>query len=163
MSTASPNVPSSASAPDIAAIVRQVIEQLGASNVASARPAAAASPSATSSFAGANGVFGSVDEAVRAATEAFEQLERLGVEGRKKAIAHVRRIAIDDAEELGGMEFAETKIGRLDHKIEKLKVLGEKVPGVEFMQSEVFSGDHGLAVIEHAPFGVIGAITPVTP
>ncbi len=24
------------------------------------------------------------------------------------------------------------------------------------------SGDHGLAVIEHAPFGVIGAITPVT-
>jgi len=36
------------------------------------------------------------------------------------------------------------------------------VPGVEFMQSEVFSGDHGLAVIEHAPFGVIGAITPVT-
>ena len=162
MSTASPNVPSSASAPDIAAIVRQVIEQLGASNVASARPAAAASPSATGSFAGANGVFGSVDEAVRAATEAFEQLERLGVEGRKKAIAHVRRIAIDDAEELGAMEFAETKIGRLDHKIEKLKVLGEKVPGVEFMQSEVFSGDHGLAVIEHAPFGVIGAITPVT-
>ena len=60
------------------------------------------------------------------------------------------------------MELDETKIGRLEHKIEKLKVLGEKVPGVEFMQSEVFSGDHGLAVIEHAPFGVIGAITPVT-
>ena len=30
------------------------------------------------------------------------------------------------------------------------------------MRSEVFSGDHGLAVIEHAPFGVIGCITPVT-
>jgi aldehyde dehydrogenase len=30
------------------------------------------------------------------------------------------------------------------------------------MRSEVFSGDHGLAVIEHAPFGVIGVITPVT-
>jgi aldehyde dehydrogenase len=30
------------------------------------------------------------------------------------------------------------------------------------MRSEVFSGDHGLAVIEHAPFGVIGAVTPVT-
>ena len=26
----------------------------------------------------------------------------------------------------------------------------------------MFSGDRGLAVIEHAPFGVIGAITPVT-
>ena len=156
MSTATPH------APDIAAIVRQVLEQLGASGAVPPRPAGAPAPHAMDSFAGANGVFGSVDEAVRAATEAFEQLERLGVEGRRKAIAHIRRIAIDDAEELGRMEFAETGIGRLDHKIGKLKVLGEKVPGVEFLQSEVFSGDHGLAVIEHAPFGVIGAITPVT-
>jgi aldehyde dehydrogenase len=121
-----------------------------------------AGPVASTSLAGAHGVFSSVDEAVQAATDAFEQLERLGIEGRKKAISHIRRIAIEDAEELGRMEFAETKIGRLDHKIEKLGVLGEKVPGVEFLESQVFSGDHGLAVIEHAPFGVIGAITPVT-
>jgi aldehyde dehydrogenase len=40
--------------------------------------------------------------------------------------------------------------------------LGERALGVEFLRSEVFSGDHGLAVIEHAPFGVICAITPVT-
>jgi aldehyde dehydrogenase len=60
------------------------------------------------------------------------------------------------------MEMQETKIGRLAHKIEKLKTLGERSPGVEFLQSSVFSGDHGLAVIEHAPFGVICAITPVT-
>ena len=60
------------------------------------------------------------------------------------------------------MEMEETKIGRLPHKIEKLKTLGERAPGVEFLRSEVFSGDHGLAVIEHAPFGVICAITPVT-
>ena len=60
------------------------------------------------------------------------------------------------------MEMEETKIGRLAHKIEKLKTLGERSLGVEFLRSEVYSGDHGLAVIEHAPFGVIGAITPVT-
>jgi aldehyde dehydrogenase len=60
------------------------------------------------------------------------------------------------------MEMEETKIGRLAHKIEKLKTLGERSPGVEFLRSDAFSGDHGLAVIEHAPFGVIGAITPVT-
>ena len=154
---------STATAPDIAAIVRQVISELNIAGTPSgARPAQVAAPVAAASYAGANGVFGSVDEAVAAATEAFEQLERLGVEGRRKAIAHVRRISIADAEDLGRREFAETKIGRLEHKIEKLKVLGEKVPGVEFMGSEVFSGDHGLAVIVHAPFGVIGAITPVT-
>jgi len=161
----------STTAPDIAAIVRQVIAELAAGphqsrgshdGSTAAQPSVASGPVGSRSFTGAHGIFGSVDEAVRAAQEAFEQLERLGMEGRKKAIAHIRRISIDDAEELGTMEFAETKVGRLEHKIEKLKVLGDKVPGVEFMQSEVFSGDHGLAVIEHAPFGVIGAITPVT-
>lgn len=157
MSTATPDI----AQPDIAQIVRQVLAELAAG-----APAAQASTSSAlrsgGSFAGAHGVHGSVDDAVRAAQEAFEQLEKLGIEGRKKAIAHIRRIAIADAEELGRMEFEETKIGRLEHKIEKLKVLGEKVPGVEFMTSEVFSGDRGLAVIEHAPFGPIAAITPVT-
>ena len=65
---------STASAPDIAAIVRQVIAEITSS---AAKPAAAPSPStppsAAGSFAGANGIFGSVDEAVRAATEAFER------------------------------------------------------------------------------------------
>ena len=84
------------------------------------------------------------------------------LEDRKRIIGHIRRIAIDQCVELGTMEMEETKIGRLAHKIEKLKTLGERSPGVEFLRSEVFSGDHGLAVIEHAPFGVIGAITPVT-
>ncbi|MFM7040899.1 MAG: aldehyde dehydrogenase family protein [Planctomycetaceae bacterium] len=149
-------------AQDVAAIVRQVLAELRQTGAPAPRQAAPAGPVTGRSFAGHQGIFASVDEAVAAATEAFHHLERLGVEGRKRAIAHIRRIAIGDAEELGRMEFAETGIGRLEHKIEKLKVLGEKVPGVEFMTSEVFSGDHGLAVIEHAPFGVIAAITPVT-
>ena len=154
-----------ATAPDIREIVRQVIAELRSAAPVSAgvtTPAVATSPAGSGSFAGRHGIFDSVDDAVTAAQEAFEQLERLGMEGRRKAINHIRRISIDDSEELGRMEFVETKIGRLEHKIEKLKVLGERSPGVEFMRSEVFSGDHGLAVIEHAPFGVIGAITPVT-
>lgn len=152
---------------DIQSIVRQVIAELRAATPAAPAPVQAAAPVvagpvASESFAGRHGLFGSVDEAVRAAHEAFLQLERLGVEGRKRAIAHIRRISIEDSVELGTMEFEETRIGRLPHKIEKLRILGERSPGVEFMRSEVFSGDHGLAVIEHAPFGVIGAITPVT-
>ena len=113
-------------------------------------------------FAGRHGLFDDVDEAVAAAREAFEQLSERTMEDRKRIIDHIRRISIDQCVELGTMEMEETKIGRLDHKIEKLKTLGERTPGVEFLRSEVFSGDHGLAVIEHAPFGVIGAITPVT-
>ena len=157
----------SPTAPDIQEIVRQVIHELRRGVAGNAGPTAPQSAAASirtepSSHAGRYGVFDSVDEAVTASQAAFEQLEKLGMEGRRKAIAHIRRISIDDAEELGRMEFEETKIGRLIHKIEKLKVLGERSPGVEFLTSEVFSGDHGLAIIEHAPFGVIGAITPVT-
>ena len=113
-------------------------------------------------YAGRFGLFTDANEAVAAARDAFEQLSHRTIEDRKRIIDHIRRIAIDQSVELGTMEMNETKIGRLPHKIEKLKTLGEKSPGVEFMRSEVFSGDHGLAVIEHAPFGVIAAITPVT-
>jgi aldehyde dehydrogenase len=113
-------------------------------------------------YDGRYGVFTCVDEAVAAATEAFHKLSERTLEERKRAIEHIRRLSIDQCVELGTMEMEETKIGRLVHKIEKLKTLGERTPGVEFLRSEVFSGDHGLAVVEHAPFGVIGAITPVT-
>ncbi len=53
------------------------------------------------------------------------------------------------------------KIGRLEHKIAKLKAIKD-VPGVEFLRTDAISGSHGLMITEYAPFGVIGAITPVT-
>lgn len=133
-------------------VVTQVLAQMNG----------AAPACACHSYTGRYGVFTCVNEAVKAATEAFEQLSERTIAERKRIIDHIRRISIEQCVELGTMEMNETKIGRLEHKIEKLKTLGERTPGVEFMRSEVFSGDHGLAVIEHAPFGVIGAITPVT-
>jgi len=137
------------------ALVRQVVTQVLAE--VSGAPATTAT-----SYTGRRGVFEDVNQAAAAAREAFLQLSERTVEDRRTIIQHIRRIAIDQRVELGTMEMEETKIGRLEHKIEKLKALGEMTPGVEFLRSEVFSGDHGLAVIEHAPFGVIGAITPVT-
>lgn len=137
-------------------VVAEVLKNLNGSGVDSRAHAA------PKSFVGRRGIFTCVNEAVAAATEAFEQLSERTIEDRKKIIDHIRRISIDQCVELGTAEMNETKIGRLEHKIEKLKTLGLRTPGVEFMRSEVFSGDHGLAVIEHAPFGVIGCITPVT-
>ena len=107
------------------------------------------------------GVFQSVDQAVAAATEGFKKLSESPLASRSAIIECVRRICDEQAEELGRLEFEETKIGRLDHKIEKLKII-KLVPGVEFMRTDAVSGDHGLTVTEYAPFGVIGAITPVT-
>jgi aldehyde dehydrogenase len=135
----------------IRSVVAQVLAEVG--------PAPSMS---TQSYSGRLGIFQDANEAVAAARDAFEQLRERTLEDRKRIIGHIRRVSIDQCVELGTMEMNETRIGRLEHKIEKLKTLGEQTPGVEFMRSEVFSGDHGLAVIEHAPFGVIGAITPVT-
>src|SRR5262249_52939393 len=81
---------------------------------------------------------------------------------RRKAVDCIRRICKDRAEELGCEEFEETKIGRLPHKIEKLTVTAERIPGVEFLRTEAVSGENGISLTEYAPFGVIGAITPVT-
>lgn len=148
----------------IRSVVEQVISQVrnqstGASSVA-APAAATASPTIVAS--GQHGLFHNVDEAVAAARNAFEQLQKRPIEDRRKIIDIIREISISQSVELGTMEMEETKIGRLSHKIEKLKTLGERTPGVEFLKTECYSGDRGLAVIEHAPFGVIGAITPVT-
>src|SRR6476469_5192536 len=70
-------------------------------------------------------------------------------------------MARQNANAWGELELKETKIGRLDHKIEKLQIL-ELVPGVEFLKTNAFSGGNGVCLEEFAPFGVIGIVTPVT-
>lgn len=139
-----------ANAETIRSVVQEVLAQLGK-----------APKQTTPNRDGDLGVFQSVDQAVAAATEGFKKLSDSPLAYRTAIIDCVRKICDEQAEELGTLEFEETKIGRLDHKIEKLKII-KLVPGVEFIRTDATSGDHGLTVTEYAPFGVIGAITPVT-
>lgn len=108
------------------------------------------------------GVYDKMEDAVAAAHASFEKLRDAGVEARKKALGVIRRMSEEKAAEWGPLEFDETKIGRLDHKIEKLGICGRLVPGVEFLERMAFSGDFGLTIIDFAPWGVIGAVTPST-
>jgi len=108
------------------------------------------------------GVYEKMEDAVAAARRSFEKLREAGITGRKKAIAVIRKLCVENARSWAEIEFEETKIGRLEHKVEKLKICGDLVPGVEFMERTAFSGDFGLTVIDYAPWGVIGAITPST-
>ncbi len=73
----------------------------------------------------------------------------------------VKTLAEANAEVWGKQELEETKIGRLDHKIEKLKII-KLVPGVEWLRPDGRSGDHGITLEEYTPFGVVAAITPST-
>jgi aldehyde dehydrogenase len=108
------------------------------------------------------GVFPTVDSAVEAAGAAFEQFQKRGLTDRKKAVDVIRKICVEQADELGRLELEETRIGRLDHKIAKLKETIPKIPGVEYLRTENDTGDDGMTLTDYAPFGVIGAITPVT-
>ena len=61
------------------------------------------------------------------------RLQRKGVAARRKVEEIVKTLAEANAEPWGRMELEETKIGRLDHKIEKLKII-KLVPGVEWLR-----------------------------
>lgn len=111
---------------------------------------------------GVDGVFQTVNDAVAAAKAAFTRLSAAKMEVRAKAIECIREICIQQAEELGRFELEETKIGRLDHKIAKLSGVGKSIQGTEGLTTEAFSGDYGITLVEHAPYGVLGVITPVT-
>ena len=77
------------------------------------------------------GVFQDADEACAAAYAGFLQLRQKGVAARAKVVEIVKTMADAKAVEWGKIELEETKIGRLDHKIEKLKII-KLVPGVEW-------------------------------
>lgn len=147
----------------IADIAREVVARLRVqmqqprSNFA---PSAPQYPTMTSSAA-RDGVFLTVDEAVKAAQVAQKNVGDMSLEERGKMISIVRRVCIERSDELGRMELEETKVGRLDHKIQKLKNM-RFVLGVEAMRSDARSDKSGLCIIEHAPWGVIGMVLPVT-
>jgi aldehyde dehydrogenase len=107
------------------------------------------------------GVFQDANEACQAAQDAFFQLQRKGVAARRQIVDIVKGMAEANAEKWGKLELDETKIGRLDHKIEKLKII-KLVPGVEWLHPDSLSGDHGITLEEYTPFGVVGAVTPST-
>src|SRR2546421_2506820 len=125
------------------------------------RPEAEAHPHRISDPVGKFGIFDKVDDCVSAATDSQKKLARLSLDDRDAIVKLVKKMAKDNAQAWGKMEFDETKIGRLDHKIEKLQIL-ELVPGVEFLKTNANSGTNGVCLEEFAPFGVIGIITPVT-
>jgi aldehyde dehydrogenase len=142
--------------PMVAAIVQEVLERL--------QPHLASSgyaPAVPLALGGRDGVFASVDQAVKAATEAQGRLAAINLDEREAIVDIIRGICLERAEELGRRELAETKIGRLDHKIEKLKII-RRVLGTEALRTDARTDRSGVCLIEYAPFGVIGMVLPAT-
>jgi len=153
-------------------VVAEVLARLDGSPTPTTSPSPAApatcacngkghSTSATPARRGTFGVFQDANEACAAAHEAFQQLQQKGVAARRKIEEIVKSLADKNADPWGRLELDETRIGRLDHKIEKLRIL-RLVPGVDWLRPDGHSGDHGITLEEYTPFGVVAAVTPST-
>jgi aldehyde dehydrogenase len=152
-------------------VVAEVLGRLGGGATTTSKPSAPApaascggaksTSAASPALRGKFGVFQDANEACAAAHEAYLQLKEKGVEARRKIENIVKTMAEKNAEAWGKIEYDETKIGRLDHKIAKLQII-KLVPGVDFLRPDARSGDHGITLEEYTPFGVVGAITPST-
>jgi aldehyde dehydrogenase len=146
----------------IAEIAREVVSRLRAQMQPAPASAATQSNGARSASPGlGDGVFATVDEAVNAAYEAQKKVGEMSLADRRRLTDIIVRICNDRREELGKMEMDETKVGRLDHKIQKLTNM-RYVLSVDDMRSDARSDSTGLCIIERAPWGVIGMMTPVT-
>lgn len=103
-----------------------------------------------------------VDSAVAAARRAYLQLGNLPLSVREQMVSHIRRLMRENAQLLAYEAWQETGMGRYEDKIQKNLLNANKTPGSEILTPIAWSGDDGLALVEYAPYGVIGAIIPST-
>ena len=149
---------------DVEKIVAEVLRRIAPSGQGGQAGTAAAQPAAQATAfgpdAGDDGIFETLEEAVKAAKAAYPRIRTLAV--RNKAVAAMRKAAEDNARLLAEMAVAETGMGRLDDKIAKKLLVARLTPGTEDLAPVAITGDAGLTLVENAPWGVIASVTPST-
>jgi acyl-CoA reductase-like NAD-dependent aldehyde dehydrogenase len=126
------------------------------------RPPASRERPAAPSLAGELGVFENIEAAVQAASVAFGEFDKMGLQKRNKIIAAIRNGMREHRDALAKEAHEETGLGRYEDKIIKNLLVTENTPGTEDLQADAVTGDDGLNLTEPAPYGVIAAITPTT-
>ena len=142
----------------IARIVEDVVRRYaGGTGSPPAAPSAGPRPVGTQ-----RGVFATLDDAAAAARESQKRWMALPLEKRAECVQAMRNVALENARAMADRAHAETGLGRADDKYRKNLVAIQKTPGVEDLKPTVYTGDHGLTLMELAPYGVIGSVTPTT-
>ena len=132
----------------IATVIRKVFEEL-------------ASAEGTKIEMG-DGLYPTVNDAVEAGLAAQKKLIGMTLERRRDIVASIRNSVLNHNEELAAMAVEETQLGRYEDKVRENILCATKTPGVEDIEPRAYSGDHGLMLLEYAPVGLIGALTPIT-
>ena len=108
------------------------------------------------------GVYSDMNDAIAAANEGYQAVRAMSVEQREAIITEIRRLTRAEAPVMAELGVKETGMGKVEHKRLKHLLVADKTPGTEDIVSAARTGDNGLTLVEMAPFGVVGAITPST-
>lgn len=140
--------------------IREVVSQV--LNKVQAAPAAKGWDS--TQYAGRKfvGIYEDMNDAIAAASEGYKAVRAMSVEEREKIIAEIRKLTRAEAPIMAELGVTETGMGKVEHKRLKHLLVADKTPGTEDIVSNAKTGDNGLTLVEMAPFGVVGAITPST-
>ncbi|MFH1690135.1 MAG: aldehyde dehydrogenase family protein [Candidatus Eisenbacteria bacterium] len=139
----------------IGAIVDQVVGELKAKGVQ------VAAPECPLPFDG-RGILADIDSAVSAAQRSLAESREMPMAIREAAVASMRRAILSNLDRLSRMAVDETGLGRFEDKVRKNRLVATNTPGTEDLRPIAYSGDHGLTLVERAPYGIIGSITPST-
>lgn len=108
------------------------------------------------------GIFTDLDGALKAAEQSHLELMNMTLEKRREIVQGMRNTICDNLEELARMAVEETGMGRVQDKAAKNRLAALSTPGPEDLEPLAYTDDHGLTLVERAPYGVIGAIAPST-
>ena len=143
----------------VRAIVQNVVRNISGDGKT---PPAASAASSLPQIAPDDGIFTDLEEAIKAAQAAQNELMSLTLAKREEIIAAMRQAGRDNAELFSRLAVAETGMGKVEDKIQKNLLVANKTPGLEDLQPIAWTGDHGFTLMERAPYGLIGAIIPST-
>ncbi|MDZ7837681.1 MAG: aldehyde dehydrogenase family protein [Actinomycetota bacterium] len=136
-------------------IVRSVVENLSVSQNSS-------SLKTSSVVTSADGLFDNIEDAIKAAKVAQQKLSAMGKDIRYKIVDSIRRECRKHIDEWAKLSVDETKMGNVADKKEKIRVAIDWTVGPEELEATTFPVRDGTQSFERAPWGVIGAITPMT-
>jgi acyl-CoA reductase-like NAD-dependent aldehyde dehydrogenase len=108
------------------------------------------------------GIFSEMNELIAAAKKAHLELKQMSLEKRKEIIQSIREVMLENLDTLCSMAVEETTFGNCGDKEMKNRLAITKTPGVEDLEPISYTDDFGLTLVERAPYGVIGSITPCT-
>ena len=108
------------------------------------------------------GIYSDMNDAIAAVQEAYLKVRAMSIEQREAIITEIRRLTRAEAPIMAQLGVSETGMGKVEHKRLKHILVADKTPGTEDIVSNARTGDNGLTLVEMAPFGVVGAITPST-